>query len=99
MKKNKEYLSKFSAYKSRTDPPQYFVQDRLDGKELEDTIEWDGAIYDKTDYLPIDLDAIPNHVRRDLARATLEYYEGLVKIPEMAERLDAITEARKNKKN
>lgn len=98
MKKDKEYLSKSAAYKSRTYPPRYFEQVNLDGKKPENTIEWDSVIYDKTDHIPIDIDAIPDHVREELARATLEYHERLVKIPGMAERLGAITEARKNKK-
>lgn len=99
MKKRNECLEKSAAYKSRTDPPQYFVLVSLKGKELEDTIERNGIVYDKTDHIPIDLDAIPNHAREALARATLEYYRQLIKEPGMTERLNSMTAARKNRKN
>ena len=60
-----------SAYKSKTDPPMYFAKCYLDGRETEETIIEDGITYERTDYIELDLDSIPQHVRDDLSRSVL----------------------------
>lgn len=67
-----ERENKSSAYKSKTKPPQYMVVVKLDGTEPKESFEDKGVVYEQTDHIHIDLNSIPDHVRDDLARATLE---------------------------
>ena len=55
-------------YKSRTDPPMYITLAHLDGREPEERIIREGIAYDQTDHIELDLEAIPEHVRNDLAK-------------------------------
>lgn len=45
---------------------------KLNGTEPEESFEDKGVVYERTDHIHIDLNSIPDHVRDDLARATLE---------------------------
>jgi hypothetical protein len=77
-----ERENKSSAYKSKTKPPQYMVVVKLDGTEPEESFEDKGVVYERTDHIHIDLDSIPDHVRDDLARATLEAAKKFYSHPE-----------------
>lgn len=50
---------------------------------------------DQTEAVHIDISAIPDHVRDDLAAATLDFIRGILRQPEGRERLDAKIAARK----
>lgn len=87
---------KSAAYKSKDEPTKYFVMVKLDGSELEEVvIGEDGREYEKTDHVPINVNQIPDHVRDDLAKATLEAFQKFIHQPGPRERLDAVTTIRK----
>lgn len=87
---------KSAAYKSKDEPTEYFVMAKLDGSEPEEmVIGEDGREYEKTDHIPIDFDSVPQHVRDELAKATLETVRDILQQPGGREMLDAKTAARK----
>ena len=55
---------------------------KLDGTEPEESFEDKGVVYERTDHIHIDLNSIPNHVRDDLAIATLEAAKEFYSHPE-----------------
>lgn len=89
---------KSAAYKSKEGPAEYFLMVKLDGSEPEEVITGeDGREYEKTDHIPIDVNAIPDHVRNELAEATLEAFKVFLHQPGNREKLDKITASRKAK--
>ena len=50
--------------------------------EPEESFEDKGVVYEQTDHIHIDLNSIPDHVRDDLARATLEAAKEFYSHPE-----------------
>lgn len=72
----------------------------LDGSEPEERfIGEDGREYEKTDHIPIDFDSVPQHVREELAKATLEMVWDILQQPGGREMLAAKTAARKNRQS
>lgn len=85
---------KSSAYKSRTDPPQYTVFAKLDGSELDEVIEREGIVYDRTDHIPIDLDAMPEYMKERLFKASWELTKRIMSQPELRRKMEEKTAAR-----
>ena len=98
MKQEREAAQNSAAYKSRTQPTQYLVSVRLDGREPEEILEHEGIVYDRTDHSEFDLDSVPDHVRDRLAAATLELVSDIKSQPGGITRLEARTGARKARK-
>ena len=73
MKQKNENKSDSAVYKSRTEPTQHIVVVNFDGSEpKEKCIEHEEVLFDRTDRVTFDLDAVPDHIRGSLAAATLE---------------------------
>ena len=70
-----------SAYKSKTDPPDYFAMVYFDGREADEVIIEDGIEYERTDKIPFDFASLPEHVKDDLAKAALEAFLEFKKQP------------------
>lgn len=95
-KEPREGEHKSAAYRSKGDPAEYFVMVKLDGSEPEEVVTGeDGREYEKTDHIPIDVNAIPDCVRNDLAAATLEFIRDALKQPGVREMLDKRIAAKK----
>ena len=63
--------------------------------ESEDILIDDGVIYERTDDVRIDLNSIPEHVKLELAAATLELVENFMRQPGAREFLNKQEELRK----
>ena len=97
--KQKNGESNSAAYKSRTEPAQYIVVINFDGSEpKEKCIEHEEVLFDWTDRVTFDLDAVPDHIRGSLAAATLELVSNIKARPGGAAQLEARTKARRASK-
>ena len=81
-----------SAYKSRTDPPDYFAMVFLDGREPDEVIIEDGIEYERTDKIPFDFASLPEFVKDDLSTSALEAFLRFMQRPDAEEILDAAGE-------
>lgn len=80
---------------------QYYVKregDNIAYDESEDILIHDGVVYERVDKVELDVNLIPDHVRDELAAATLEFVRNTLRQPGGREMLDARIEARKARK-
>lgn len=76
MKQKNENKSDSAVYKSRTEPTQHIVVVNFDGSEpKEKCIEHEEVLFDRTDRVTFDLDAVPDHIRGSLAAQRSNWFQ------------------------
>lgn len=83
-------------YKSKTEPTTYFLMVQ-DGEVIPDdvVIGVDGREYERTDNIPINVDAIPDYVVERLAKNILEMVREMRSDPELSAKMDALIASHK----
>ena len=85
--KNKDLEARFYVERKGDNSAYELLQDG--DYESEDILVHNGVVYERTDEVKIDVTLIPDHVRDDLAAATLELVRNILRQPGGREMLDA----------